>query len=73
MDTSHLDALRVGLSHERARFDRAMNPGERALRAVWIAQKEREIAARVAFLGLPDAADDTADMTDDDLLAALTE
>lgn len=73
MDTSHLDALRVGLSHERARFDRAMKPSERALRAVWIAQKEREIARELAFLGLPDAANDTTNMTDDDLLAALTE
>lgn len=66
---SHLHALELGLSHERERLARATAPAERRIRQVWIDQRKREIAAERQFLGLP--ADSAADMTDDDLLAAL--
>lgn len=66
----HLAALELGLSHERARLAQAKTVRERELRTVWIAQREREIAAEKAFLGIaPD--DPTDQMTDDELLAAL--
>jgi hypothetical protein len=68
-DYSHLHALEQGLSHERERLARATAPAERRLRQTWIDQREREIAAERQFLGLP--ADSGADMTDDELLAAL--
>lgn len=68
-DFSHLDALELGLSHERARFNAATKPGERALRAVWVSGLEREVAAERKFLGLD--ATPASPMSDDDLLAEL--
>ena len=68
-DTGHLDALRVRLSHERVYLARAKGISERALRQVWVAQIEREIAAELAFLGLAET--DTPAVTDDELLAEL--
>lgn len=68
-DYSHLHALELGLSHERERHARATAPAERAIRQVWIDQREREIAAERAFLGLTD--DGPAGMSDDDLLKEL--
>lgn len=61
----HLDSLRARLSSERQRLANAGSARERALRAVWVAQLEREIASELDFLGMP------ADISDDDLLAAL--
>ena len=69
-DISHLNALEIRLSHERDYLARAKTAQERELRAVWIAQVEKEIATERAFLGLP-AEVSPADMSDDDLLAAL--
>lgn len=57
---SHLDALNLRLSNERARLAAAKSEGERALRNVWIAQLEKEVEGEIQFLG-----------TDDDLLAEL--
>ena len=68
-DLSHLNALNLRLSHERARLASA-KAGEKAQRQVWIAQIEREIANERAFLGLTDASQGV-EMSDDDLLAAL--
>lgn len=68
-DTSHLDALRLRLSHERGYLAAAKTDRERELRAVWISQIEREIAAELDHLGK--AAPVDADMTDDELLAEL--
>jgi len=68
IDTSHLDALRVRLSHERVYLANAKKDGERALRTVWVAQIEKEISAELAFLGM---VEDDAEMTDAELLAAL--
>ncbi len=70
MNTSHLDALNVRLSHERGYLAAAKSDGERALRAVWIAQIEREIARERGFLGLSDDVS-APEMTDGELLAAL--
>lgn len=71
IDTSHLNALRVRLSHERVYFANAKKDGERALRTVWVAQIEKEISAELAFLGMVEDAADDAEMTDDELLASL--
>lgn len=66
-DLSHLHALELGLSHERERLARARTPREREMRAVWVAQREKEIACERQFLGLP-APVALDDMSDDDLL-----
>jgi len=68
-DFTHLAALETRLSHERGYLAAAKAAGERALRSVWIAQIEKEIAGEKKFLGIDDA--DLPDMTDDELLAAL--
>jgi len=70
-DTSHLVALQTRLSHERARLANAKTAKERELRAVWVAQAEKELAGELRFLGMSDAA--PVDIDDDDLLAALLE
>jgi hypothetical protein len=70
-DFSHLHALEHGLHNERARLASAKTEGERALRAAWIRQREREIAQERIFLGLPLDPVDTDAMTDDELLEAL--
>jgi hypothetical protein len=66
--TSHLNALNLRLSNERNYLAKAKTQGERDLRKVWIAQIEKEISAEQAFAGLVGD-----EMTDDELLAALTE
>lgn len=68
-DFTHLDALNVRLSHERAYLAAAKTTKERNLRSVWIAQIEREIAHARRQLSLTDTVE--IDMTDDELLAAL--
>ena len=70
-DLSHLNALQVGLSHERSRLAAAKSDGERQLRAVWVAQYERQISAEYAFLGIAPPSLDEILMSDDELLAAL--
>jgi len=73
-DMSHLTALEIRLSHERAYLAQETKPTAIELRKVWIAQIEREIAAEIAFLakrGIIVQTDHADDMSDDDLLAAL--
>ena len=65
---NHLEALNLRLSNERARLATAKTSYERNLRAVWVAQIEREIAGEMAFLA---KVDDLPEMSDDELLAAL--
>ncbi len=60
---THLDSIRLRLSHERARQDGS------ELRAVWLTQIEREEAAELKFLGITEEPDDQR--SDDELLAAL--
>lgn len=57
---AHLDALNLNLSNERMRLASAKTDAERQLRAVWVAQLEKEVAAEELFAG-----------TDDELLAEL--
>lgn len=70
-DTTHLSALELGLSHERSRLSLATSDAERELRKEWVAQREREIAAERAFLGMPPQVE-LPPMSEDELLAALT-
>ena len=65
---SHLSALELRLSNERARLANAKTTQERELRRVWIAQIEKEIDREIEFIGKVAE----SDMTDDALLAALT-
>jgi hypothetical protein len=69
VNTSHLNALELRLSHERNYLAKAKTDKERALRKVWIAQIEKEIAGERKFLGKKK--DPDVDMSDDELLAAL--
>ena len=66
-DKTHLMALISSLGRERQRLSEARNDGERALRAAWVAQIEREIAAEETFLGMEPA----PSMSDDELFAEL--
>jgi hypothetical protein len=70
IDYSHLHALSVGLSHERARLANARSDGERSFRQVWVKQYENEVAAEEKRIGVNSISIDEA-MSDDDLLAEL--
>lgn len=70
MNAAHLTALHINLSSERARLAAATSPKEIALRTVWVAQLEKEVAGEMAFLGM--SAAPVAEMSDDDLLAELS-
>lgn len=61
-DLTHLNALQLRLSHERAR-------PQSAIRAVWIAQIEKEIAGEMKFLGIAQAP--ALEISDDELMAEL--
>lgn len=69
--SSHLNALNFRLSHERERLNGETTEDGRKLRAVWIAQIEKEISVERAFLGLP--SDDSVQLSDEELLKALEE
>ena len=75
MDLTHLHYLELSLSHERARLDAAKRPGERLVRAGWVVQIEKEIAAERIFLGIAEPIDGITcridRMSDDELLAEL--
>lgn len=68
-DTTHLTALHTRLAHEKERLSSAKAKREKELRAVWIAQIEKEIADEFKFLGMSAA---TPELSDDDLIAALS-
>ena len=65
---THLEALTFRRFNEAARLRLAKTDAERALRKVWLAQIDKEIAQEIVFLG---KADDLPAMTDDELLAEL--
>ncbi len=73
MDNAHLNAIRLRLSHERARLAAATKPREIAFRKVCLAQIEKEEASELAFLAKRgiDVVDDIDAMSDDELLAHL--
>lgn len=66
---THLDALRLHLSHEYGRLSQARTDKERNWRRVGIGQLKREIASELAFLGQIE--EDGTDMDDEALLAEL--
>lgn len=68
MDTNHLNALHLRLSHERGYLAAAKTAREREMRRVWIAQIEKEIADEHRFLGIEST---TVEMTDDELMKEL--
>src|SRR5271170_2355104 len=51
MNTSHLNALELRLSHEKSRLASEKSENGRALRAVWVSKIENEIKHELAFLG----------------------
>lgn len=69
MDTTHLVALQDGLRHERVRLNAAKTEGERALRSVWVAQYERQIADEMRFLGIPETVE--TELSAEELFAEL--
>jgi hypothetical protein len=71
-DTNHLVALQSRLSREKARLAAARSPKEIQTRTVWVAQAEREVAAELRFLGLPDAPVNIDEILDDDIFAELS-
>ena len=70
-DFSHLNALEFRLHNERQRLAASRTEKERAMRTVWVAGIEREIAAEYAFLGLEPAPASLDEITDDELLREL--
>lgn len=70
-DSSHLVALMTGLSRERQRLAVARTEQERALRAVWVRQSEKEINAEERFLGMTETDWNEPEMSADELMAEL--
>lgn len=70
-DTTHLNALQVRLSHEKARAFKETNSNALRQREVWIRQIKKEIADERKFLGLPPE-EELPEMTDEELLRELT-
>ena len=68
-DTSHLTAIHERLYRERRRLSEATSKQERALRTVWVAQIEKELADELAHLGL---SAEVGEIGDDELLAELS-
>ncbi len=64
---THLSALNLRLSNERNYLAKAKTENEKALRKVWIAQIEKEIAFEESHT----FSDTEVEMTDDELMAAL--
>ena len=71
-DISHLNALEANLFKAKVQLKRATKAGEIALRTVWVAQLEKEVAGERKFLGLLNSDSNEPKMTDDELLAALS-
>ena len=72
---THLSTLQLILSNERNRLAKAKTENERALRKVFVAQLEKQIACEIEFLEknagyIKD--DPTIEMSDDELLRGLT-
>lgn len=66
---SHLSALQYRLHNETRALAAARTDQERKMRAVWVAQIEREITAEYAFLGVtPCTASDAELLADLDKL-----
>lgn len=72
VDTTHLGALLLKLSHERERLNRAKSEKERELRSVWVQQAEKEIAGELKLLGLPPDYCEPKELSLDEIFAELT-
>ena len=72
-DFSHLDAIQSRLCREQARLAAAKTENEKNFRIREIASCETEIAAEYKFLGIAPLSMDEILMSDDELLAALSE
>ena len=74
IDYSHLNAIQIRLSNERAALFTAISQSEVALRKVWIAQIERELAAEREFIAMRKEWFKIAkiELSDDELLAQLS-
>jgi len=70
-DASHLTALQTRLAHEHGYLADAKTQKEIALRKVWIAQIEKEIADEKKFIGFEEISPEVDNMSADDLLAEL--
>ena len=68
MNTSHLNALELAISHERCRLSNAHTSQEKRLRQVLVAQYEKEVAAEKTFLGI---VDEPVSLSEADLLKEL--
>jgi hypothetical protein len=69
-DESHLNAIRLRLSNERARLSEDPTEGGRILRATWIVQLERELRDELALLDMSEA---NPEISDDELLEELSD
>lgn len=70
-DLSHLDALTARLARETSRLEAATNDNERSFRTRQIVSCKKEISSEYKFLGIDETV--SCDLSDDELLAALTE
>lgn len=68
INTDHLNALEIRLSHEREYLSAAKTELEKQMRNVWIAGITKEIEAEKKFLGIKD---EEINMSDDELLKEL--
>ena len=68
---THLDALQLGLSNERARLAAAKTDGERALRTQWVRQLENQVCDELALEADGVYEPVLADMDDEALLREL--
>jgi hypothetical protein len=66
---THLEALSIRRFNEAARLMQAKDPREIALRKVWLAQIDKEIAQEIALNGRPETP--CHDLTDEELFAEL--
>lgn len=69
-DLTHLNALEFRLHNETMRLRSATCPKEIALRTVYVAQCEKEVAGELEFLGISASTADN-DMSIDEILAEL--
>lgn len=69
---SHLDALQLRLSNERLRLVNAKTKKERELRSVWIKQIQQEVRGEVALLVNTAIGAKSDEMSDDELITALS-
>lgn len=74
VDTNHLDAIDLRLSHERSRVSTAKTPAEREWREHNVRMIEREREGEIAFLAKHGIViEEAPEMTIDEILAEMDE